>query len=147
MLNRHRESFCFCPSQNESGALVCYGIRRFDGIFSNGSCCGLAVICQSRFCICPIPMDTSSFRICFEYIKFYECFSSFNRTFSLLANTLSEFVSTLMFLHEACRSRSHGWIQPNPISICRMIYNLNITTSVLALPFNKISRVLCSEKS
>lgn len=115
MLNQHCESFCISPAQNESGALICYSFRRFDDIFSNGSCCGLAVICQSHFCIYPIPMDTSSFRICFEYIKL-NFFSSFNHTFNLLENTLSKFISTLMILHKAHRSWSHGWMQPNPIS-------------------------------
>lgn len=83
-----------------------------------------AVVCQSHFCICPVPMVTSSFRICFEYIKFYDSFSSFNHTFSLLVNTLSEFIPALMFLNKACRSWRYRWIQPNPISICHVIYNL-----------------------
>lgn len=52
-----------------------------------------------------------------------------------------------MFLHEARRSRSRGWTQPNAISLCGVIYNLNITTAAPARPFNKISQVLCSDRS
>lgn len=65
---------CFSPAQNKCGALVCYSTRRFGGIFPNGSCCGSAVICQPHFCIYPIPLDTSAFRICFEYVRSYGFF-------------------------------------------------------------------------
>lgn len=99
---------CFSPAQNARGALVWCGTRRFDGIFPNGSCRGSAVICQPHFCFYPIPLDTSAFKICFEYIRSYDFFpSSFNYTFCLLANTLPEFISTSMFLHEP-----EPWLDP-----------------------------------
>lgn len=71
VFKQHHQSFSFSPARGGSGAVVCCGIGRLDDPFPHGSCCGLAAICQSHFCIWLIPMDTSSCRACLEYIKFH----------------------------------------------------------------------------